>query len=133
MKSNLLIISFLFSIVCSAQTHLPMEAISFDESEQSIQVKPLNSDQHSSAFAILVKNHVAAHYHQNHTETIFVVKGRAEMKIADSSFQIQSGDYINIPEGAVHSVLLSSEEPLVVISVQSPEFLGKDRHFVEQD
>jgi mannose-6-phosphate isomerase-like protein (cupin superfamily) len=51
------------------------------------------------------------------------------MTINNKSFDIKSGDYFRIPKNTFHSLIVKSEEPMKVLSVQSPEFLGKDRVF----
>ena len=98
---------------------------------ENIHVQKVYTDSTVSCFVIWVKNGVKPHYHAHHTENLVVIEGTAEMKVGDKSYTISAGDYINIPQGTVHSVKVTSETPIKVISMQSPEFLGKDRIFVE--
>lgn len=72
-----------------------------------------------------------AHKHLNHTEHVFVLEGKALMKIADRTVEIKKGDMIFIPKNTVHSVTTISKEPLKVLSWQAPFFDGKDRYFVD--
>ena len=97
----------------------------------NIHVQKLEEDSLNSSFAIWVKKEVAAHYHENHTETITVLEGTATMTLGNEEFQIATGSVVFIPKGTIHSVQVSSKSPLLVISVQSPFFDGSDRIFVK--
>ncbi|MFT5723223.1 MAG: mannose-6-phosphate isomerase-like protein (cupin superfamily) [Bacteroidia bacterium] len=98
---------------------------------KNVFVKKLYSDSLSSTFAIWVRNEVKPHKHKVHTEVVSVIKGKALMTVAGKTQIIRKGDIILIPEGAVHSVITTSKKPLLVISVQSPQFSGKDRYWVK--
>ena len=41
--------------------------------------------------------------------------------------EIVAGDYIRVAKGTPHAVKVLSSTPLKIISVQAPEFFGKDR------
>ncbi len=97
----------------------------------NIYVHKLDTDKNKSSVVIWIKKEVKAHKHEYHSETLYVLAGTGTMHVGDDSYSIKEGDYINVPENTVHSVLVTSEIPLKVISIQSPEFLGKDRVFVE--
>lgn len=63
-----------------------------------------------------------------------MIEGKAEMTLNDSTFVVEKGDYLNISKGSVHSVnKVFGRKPLKVLSIQSPEFKGKDRIFVEPE
>lgn len=100
------------------------------EPYDNIKVIPLASNKHASDFVIYIKNDVKAHYHKKHTEIIYVLSGKAEMQLDKKHFTVQAGDYIRILPGSVHSVKVKSKEPLKVLSIQTPEFKGQDRVFV---
>ena len=53
------------------------------------------------------------------------------MWVGQDSSVIKKGDVIVIPKGTVHSVVTKSKKPLLVVSVQSPRFVGKDRVWVK--
>lgn len=97
----------------------------------NILVEKLTTDERASCFVIWIKESVRPHKHEHHSENLYVIEGEAEMKLGEESILIKPGDYITIPQGTVHSVKVTSEVPLKVLSVQAPEFLGKDRVFVE--
>lgn len=117
-SSILLTIQFLFSHACLSQSN--------------IEVTKLYSDSLCSSFEIQVKDSVRLHYHINHTENIFVIEGQARMQIEDDFFEIAPGHHFTIPKGNKHAVWVLSEVPLKVVSIQSPEFKGEDRHFVDE-
>ena len=95
----------------------------------NIYAKKLSSDSLSSTFAIWVKLKVKMHKHVNHTEHVLVVEGAGDFTIGQESKSIVKGDLITIPKDTWHGVTVTSDVPLKVISVQSPEFKGKDRVF----
>ena len=95
----------------------------------NIYAKKLSSDSLSSTFAIWVKLKVRMHKHVNHTEHVLVLEGSGDFTIGEESKSIVKGDLITIPKDTWHGVTVTSEVPLKVISVQSPEFKGKDRIF----
>ena len=97
----------------------------------NIHVIPIESDQHVSSYIIFVKKSIKAHKHIKHTESILVLEGTGKMKIDNNVYEIKHGDYLTIPQGAIHSVIVTSKVPLKVLSLQTPQFFGKDRIFVE--
>jgi len=62
---------------------------------------------------------------------VYVLEGTGMMQLGDPTLVITSGSYINIPKNTVHSVKVTSDTPMKVLSIQSPKFTGKDRHFLE--
>ena len=101
------------------------------DTSKNIHVDKLHSDSLSTGFVITIKNSVRLHKHQYHSESIYVIKGEGKMIIGEDSFEISEGDYFNIPKNTPHSLEVISDVPMKVISFQSPEFLGKDRIFLD--
>ena len=132
MKKLALVAAYLLNGTLFAQNVLNEKNIEFVLDNSNLQVVTLQSDENSSSFAILIRESVKPHYHKEHTESIMVLDGSAEMQFGDSTIQVQAGDFLVIPPGTVHSVqVTSSDRPLKVISVQAPQFNGDDRVFVE--
>ena len=98
---------------------------------ENVHVEKLFSNKQASSFKIWVKKGVKAHKHLVHTEHVYVLEGTGMMTLASDTLTVKPGDVIFIPENTVHSVRVTSEIPMVVLSIQAPEFLGKDRVFVE--
>ncbi len=101
-----------------------------DQDYENIHVKPLHTDKHSSSFVIWIKEGVRLHKHDVHSEHVYVLKGKGEMVLGDEIVEVRKGDVIFIPEGTPHSVKVLGGT-MKVISVQSPEFKGKDRIFLD--
>lgn len=89
-------------------------------------------DDFQSSFLIWIKDEVKLHKHNEHTENIYVLKGKGEMILNDEKFVIKKGDYLNIPKGRAHSLKVLSSSPMQVLSIQSPKFSGKDRIFIKE-
>ena len=123
---GLLLIPSLFKsqdIVSSIDQILP------DKEFENIHVKKISSDSSSSTFAIWIKQKVKLHKHVYHTENVLIDKGFGEFQINDSIYKVAAGDWIVIPKNTWHGVIVKSKSTMKVISVQSPEYFGKDRIF----
>ncbi len=114
-----------------AQYFINLDTVGSKTSSDNLYNKALFTDSLASSFCIIIKKEVRAHKHLNHTEHVFVLEGKALMKIADRTVEIKKGDMIFIPKNTVHSVTTISKEPLKVLSWQAPFFDGKDRYFVD--
>jgi len=99
----------------------------------NILVKKLDSDSNSTSFLIWIDKKVKSHKHENHSEIIYVVEGEGIMTVDESRFILSPGDYFRIPKNTFHSLEVKSKYPMKVLSVQSPEFLGKDRVFEDKN
>ena len=100
-----------------------------DKEFENIHVKKISSDSSSSTFAIWIKQKVKLHKHVYHTENVLIDKGFGEFQINDSIYKVAAGDLIVIPKNTWHGVIVNSKSTMKVISVQSPEYFGKDRIF----
>ena len=94
---------------------------------ENINVKKISSNPSSSTFAIWIKKKVKVHKHINHTENILIQSGYGQFQLNDSIYNVSTGDLIVVPKNTWHGVIIDSKEPMMVISIQSPEFFGKDR------
>jgi quercetin dioxygenase-like cupin family protein len=100
-----------------------------DKEFENIHVKKISSDSSSSTFAIWIKQKVKLHKHVYHTENVLIDEGFGEFQINDSIYKVAAGDWIVIPKNTWHGVVVNSKSTMKVISVQSPEYFGKDRIF----
>lgn len=91
----------------------------------------LHDDRDMTASIIFIKKAVRKHMHQFHTETVIVLKGRAAFFLNGEESMIKKGDQIIIPKGTPHAVIVKSKKPLMVLSIQSPQFKGLDRIFLD--
>ena len=123
---GLLLIPFLFK---SQDIVSSIDQILTDKEFENIHVKKISSDSSSSTFAIWIKQKVKLHKHVHHTENVLIDKGFGEFQINDSIYKVAAGDWIVIPKNTWHGVVVNSKSTMKVISVQSPEYFGKDRIF----
>jgi quercetin dioxygenase-like cupin family protein len=93
----------------------------------NIHVEQISNDSNQTAFVIWIKNEVALHKHEWHTENVYILDGKGEMTLGDEKFVVKKGDYFNIPEGTPHALKVLSSGPVKVLSIQSPYFDGSDR------
>jgi quercetin dioxygenase-like cupin family protein len=124
----LILIPFYFK---SQQIITSVNEIYPDKEFENIHVKKISSDSSSSTFAIWIKQKVKLHKHVYHTENVLIDEGFGEFQINDSIYKVTAGDLIIIPKNTWHGVIVNSKSTMKVISVQSPEYFGKDRIFKE--
>ncbi len=74
---------------------------------------------------------VKPHIHKTHDETIYVIKGTAQMFINDKWVDLKPGSLHFNPMGKVHALKHTGTEPLVLISVFTPAMKVVDRHFLK--
>lgn len=128
---KLLLLFALISILnlSVAQSVKSMGNIYPKEDFENIHVEKLDGDELTTQFLIWVKDTVRTHKHNQHSETVHILDGAGRFYLEDTVFSIKKGDFIFIPKDTWHSVKVSSEVPMKVISNQSPAFYGEDRVF----
>tara|TARA_B110000503_G_scaffold140080_1_gene230039 strand:+ start:2740 stop:3237 length:498 start_codon:yes stop_codon:yes gene_type:complete len=132
LPSVILLTSIMLIGVSPAQSErLTLGSLPIPDTVGNIYVQKLASDSYSTDFLIVIKSHVPLHKHAHHTETIYVLEGTGEFQEGNKHLVIGPGDYLRIPKGTPHGVRVTSSKPLKVLSVQAPEFFGKDRIAVE--
>lgn len=124
-----LIVLFFFPALSFSQVNVGSISIPNPE-KKNIVVQKLYSDSLASSFMIIVEKEVKLHKHAYHTEHVYVLEGSGTMTVGKKSFDISPGSVVFIPMDTPHSVKVK-ESPLRVLSVQSPEFFGKDRIMLE--
>lgn len=131
MKKSVCVFVALFSIMCAKAQVFELEKVANPSPEKDVSIKKMTSDERSSTFLIWIRSEVKAHKHLEHSEMVFVLDGKGEMRLGSKLIKVKKGDMIYIPKGEVHAVKVISKRPLKVVSVQAPEFMGKDRVFVD--
>lgn len=117
--------------VSFAQNIVGLKDLKPEKEFDNIFIKKVSDDDYQSTFVIWVKQKVRLHKHEHHSENIYVLEGKGEMVIGDEKFVIKKGDYFNIPKNTPHGLKVLSSSPVKVLSIQSPQFLGQDRIFLE--
>jgi quercetin dioxygenase-like cupin family protein len=114
-----------------SQSFLELDTLKAPEIMSNLYSKKIADDSLQTSYVIWIKKTVLEHYHEAHTENIYVLEGKAEMMINGVKQKVKKGDYLNIPKGTRHAVTrVISRKPLKVISIQSPQFDGTDRILV---
>jgi mannose-6-phosphate isomerase-like protein (cupin superfamily) len=129
MKNLILFILLLIHTVSFSQEITNLNTIQPNKEYENIFIKKLDTDSNATSFVIWIKKSVKSHKHETHSEMITVIEGHGLMTIDEKSFPIKSGDYFRIPKNTFHSLEVKSDQPVKVVSIQTPEFLGKDRIF----
>jgi len=106
---------------------LALAEITAPDEFENIHVVKVASDKNASDFVIFVKQQVPLHKHISHSESILVLEGTGTFRLGDKVLSIGPGDYVKVPEGTPHSLTVTSTIPLKALSIQAPEFFGKDR------
>ena len=110
-----------------------LKAFNAPDDLSNIFVKKLSTDEKSTENIVFIKEGIAAHYHDTHTEMVYVIEGEAVMKMSGTTQLITPGNFIKIEPGVIHSVEVTSDIPLKVLTIHTPEFYGKDRVFVDDN
>lgn len=120
-------------LICAAlgSSIVNLNAMVPQADKNTLSVQPLGTDKHASEFLISIPKSVPVHIHRHHTEIVYVIDGEGKMTLNDELVSIKKGDYVRIPENTPHGVVVTSDKPLKVLSVQTPEFKGIDRHLVK--
>ena len=100
-----------------------------NEDYDNISITKLSTNTDATTFAIWIKKKVKIHKHINHTEHVYIKEGKGKFQLADNLYNVKTGDLIIVPKNTWHGVIVESKNPMKVISIQSPEFFGKDRVF----
>lgn len=130
MKKIFFLLLILVPGITFSQLHAELRKIEPDQNFENVYVKKISEDSLQSSFIIWIKKDVKGHFHNEHTENIVVIEGRAEMLLDGRRIIIKEGDHLNIPKGTKHAVTkVFTRKPLKVLSIQSPYFDGKDRIF----
>jgi mannose-6-phosphate isomerase-like protein (cupin superfamily) len=64
------------------------------------------------------------HYHQYAQQFFFILKGRAQFQIEDSTIEINTGEGLHIEAGKKHRILNTSQEDLEIILCSQPSTLN---------
>jgi mannose-6-phosphate isomerase-like protein (cupin superfamily) len=133
---RLLIVLLLTTICLSLQAQILTQStaeLAPTEAYENVNITTLHDDENTTVFMISIKKSVRRHLHEYHTEIVTVLEGRGKMYFAGKYLDIRKGDQIIIPPNTPHGVVTTSSQPLQVMSVQTPQFLGYDRVFLPEE
>lgn len=127
MKILLLLTLLAISYIGQSQSIQSVDSIRPKGEFENIYVHKMDGDELTTQFMIWVKDTVATHKHEKHSETVYILEGAGRFFFNDSVAYVKAGDFIFIPKNTWHSVKVTSQTPMKVISNQSPAFYGEDR------
>jgi len=96
-------------------------------SNENISVERLAGDTLTTSFLIQIRESVPLHYHAYHSEHAYILSGSGIFVLNGDTTLVSKGMYVFIPSESKHSVGVTSDEPMRVLSIQCPEFTGLDR------
>lgn len=131
-KITLLIACFYGIQGIRAQNRYNTQDFTIPDTVSNIYVRKLFTDSLSSSFFIAVKKEVKLHKHQSHTEQVIILDGEGMMTLGEEEFLVKKGDCFMIKRGLPHALKVSSKGAVKLISIQAPEFDGKDRIFINE-
>ncbi len=131
MGKKLLLLLLIVPLFAIGQNSQAWDTIKAPSEFENIYSRTLYSDSLSSSFVIFIKKEVKKHKHQFHTEHVYILEGEGEMLLGEKQLNIKRGDILFIPKNTIHSLKVTSKEPVKVLSIQSPYFDGKDRILIE--
>ncbi len=128
---NLVLIVCLTAGYCTANAQFvtSLDTISV-KNDKPVYVEKLASDPLVSSFLIEIEKEVAMHFHKQHSEHVYVLSGAGLLTLDNETYRIEAGNLIYIPQATLHSVVVTSDEPMRVLSIQAPEYSGRDQVFV---
>lgn len=132
MRNAFIIVMLLCTTLGFAQEKQSLETIEPQTTYENIHVEPIYENEHASYYLIWIKQSVTSHKHVEHTENITVIDGAGIMTVGEQQFEIKKGDFFIIPKDTFHSLKVTSEAPVKVLSVQMPKFNKEDRIFEEE-
>ena len=71
------------------------------------------------------------HIHKTHDETVYIIRGTAQMFINGKWVDLKPGSIHFNPMGKVHGLKQTGTEELVGLSIFTPALKEADRHFVQ--
>jgi len=79
---------------------------------------------YSSVCTVVYEPHARAkpaHSHLYGEETIYVISGKGKVKVGDEEYEIQPESLVLFPQGVLHMVYNTSDEPLKLICFYGPD------------
>ena len=97
--------------------------------DKKIQVIPVGGNEDVSLFVARFAPgvEVKPHYHQTHSEMIYVIEGTGSMTLGDTDYQLKPGMIHFNPKTKVHSAKNTGDSYLIVLQAFTPKWDKPDR------
>jgi mannose-6-phosphate isomerase-like protein (cupin superfamily) len=121
--------ALIVSSACGAQRVEDLPSRPAKGEVENVYVEKIADDSLATAFEIWIKGGVKYHFHESHTECVYILEGDGEMVLGEESMHVKEGDFVMIPKGTPHSVVAMTR--MKVLSIQTPQWVTEDRKFIE--
>ncbi len=98
---------------------------------ENIKAVPLYRSERSSNVLVQIRDREPLHLHADSDITVFMLRGKGELRIGKQMRPVNAGDVLHIPRGAIHAYINRGPEPAAALVVYSPTPGPKDRILVE--
>jgi quercetin dioxygenase-like cupin family protein len=95
--------------------------------EENIKTTPLFRNERSASVLLQVRDREPLHRHIDSDITVFMLRGKGEIRIGGLTHAVKAGDIIHIPRGVIHAYINRGAEPGAALLVYSPAPGPKDR------
>ncbi len=97
------------------------------------QLIPFAQDDTVSAYIVRMMPgaELGPHYHKQHDEIEYVIRGKAQLLVNDQWVDIRPGSIHFNPMQKVHAARNTGDEPLIVLIAFTPAMKETDRHFLK--
>lgn len=98
---------------------------------ENIRALVLSRNALSANLLVQVRDREPRHYHADSDITVFLLRGRGVIHVAERALPVKAGDVLHIPRGVVHAYVNEGPEVGVALVVYSPAPGPRDRVLVD--
>ena len=86
----------------------------------------LSQDVQSKVITIFPGGELSLQEHEKREEHWIIIKGKGEVRLGSSTFEVKPGKYIFIPKGLKHQIINNSTKNIIFAEVQLGDYFGED-------
>lgn len=94
---------------------------------ESLRVRELGRDEHTSHHLVWIRDREAPHRHDRHDLLVVILRGHGGMRLGDEERPVGEGSILYVPRGTAHAFRNASPDVAVAYAVYTPAFDGNDR------
>jgi quercetin dioxygenase-like cupin family protein len=99
--------------------------------DENIRAIPLQKNERGAHVLVQIRDREPLHYHADSDITVFILRGRGRIQIADRTHAVRTGDVVHVPRGVVRAYINDGPEIGVALVVYSPAPGTEDRIIVK--